>query len=130
MVEPQSRTILEELRKVTGCRISPQLIGPQTFLKLLNRHYGEPNFQSEVQDGNIRMVDPDQPIEPPVESPKSLPPLPTNGAASQASSSIADTLGRLETTQRHEVAVLRAMVELLIDRGVFTREEYLARVRK
>src|SRR5581483_6805791 len=37
MVEPQSRTILDELRKVTGCRISPQLIGPQTFLKLLNR---------------------------------------------------------------------------------------------
>src|SRR5581483_8664406 len=97
---------------------------------LLNRHYGEPNFQSEVQDGNIRMVDPEQPIEAPVELPKSIPPLPTNGAAGQAPSSIAETLGRLETTQRHEVAVLRAMVELLIDRGVFTREEYLARVRK
>src|ERR1700723_499295 len=40
MVEPQNPSVLDDLRKATGCRISPQLIGPQTFLKLLNRHYG------------------------------------------------------------------------------------------
>ena len=35
-----------------------------------------------------------------------------------------------EEAQRKEVAALKAMVEVLIDKGVFTREEYLARVKR
>jgi hypothetical protein len=130
MVEPQNPAILDELRKWTGCKISPQLIGPQTFLKLLNRHYGPPGFHDDPKAGNFRMVDPDgPPVE--VEGAKPPPPTGTNGdGAIRHSQPIAEALSRIENTQRHEVAVLRAMVELLIDRGVFTREEYLARVRK
>jgi hypothetical protein len=130
MVEPQNPAILDELRKATGCRISPQLIGPQTFLKLINRHYVPQGFHDDPKDGNFRMVDPDLPAM--TESAK--PPPPTAAVDGEAPvrqpKSISEALGRIESTQRHEVAVLRAMVELLIDRGVFTREEYLARVRK
>ncbi len=41
-----------------------------------------------------------------------------------------DSLSRLEDNQRKEVTALKAMVELLIEKGVFTRDEYLAKVRK
>ena len=132
MVEPQNPAILDDLRKATGCRILPQLIGPQTFLKLLNRHYGPPGFHDDPNSGNFRMVDPDAPpVAVAVDDVKPPPPTGANGDATLPNSQpIAAALGRIESTQRHEVAVLRAMVELLIDRGVFTREEYLARVRK
>jgi len=41
-----------------------------------------------------------------------------------------ESLTRLEDNQRKEVSALKAMVELLIEKGVFTRDEYLAKVRK
>jgi hypothetical protein len=42
----------------------------------------------------------------------------------------AESLAKLEDNQRKEVSALKAMVELLIEKGVFTRDEYLAKVRK
>jgi hypothetical protein len=39
-------------------------------------------------------------------------------------------LRAVEDVQRKEVAAIKAMVELLIEKGVFTREEYLAKVRR
>lgn len=52
------------------------------------------------------------------------PPVSGNGQ------SPSDTLRQLEDVQRKEVAAIKAMVELLIERGVFTREEYLAKVKR
>jgi hypothetical protein len=42
----------------------------------------------------------------------------------------AEQLTQIEEAQRKEVAALKGMVELLIEKGVFSREEYLAKVRK
>jgi hypothetical protein len=42
----------------------------------------------------------------------------------------AELLAGIEEAQRREVGALKAMVELLIERGVFTREEYLARLKR
>jgi hypothetical protein len=41
-----------------------------------------------------------------------------------------EVLRGVEDTQRRSVAALKAMVELLIEKGVFSRDEYLARVRR
>ena len=72
---------------------------------------------------------------PPPAPPISLaeaPPRLTNDLVSPlpAGSSPAESLARLEDNQRKEVTALKAMVEVLIEKGVFTREEYLAKVRK
>ena len=61
------------------------------------------------------------------------PPLarpPEAAAARPASGSPADLLRSVEDVQRKEVAALKAMVELLIEKGVFSREEYLAKVKR
>ena len=41
-----------------------------------------------------------------------------------------EQLAAIEEAQRKEVTVLKGMVELLIEKGVFSRDEYLAKVRK
>ncbi len=41
-----------------------------------------------------------------------------------------DTLASVEEMQRREVGAIKAMVDLLIQKGVFTREEYLAKVKR
>ncbi|RKH34408.1 general secretion pathway protein GspE, partial [Corallococcus llansteffanensis] len=42
----------------------------------------------------------------------------------------AELLKSVEEVQRKEVAALKAMVELLIEKGIFSREEYLAKVKR
>ena len=41
-----------------------------------------------------------------------------------------EVLRGMEETQRRAVAALKAMVDLLIEKGVFSREEYLLRVKR
>lgn len=41
-----------------------------------------------------------------------------------------DLVKGLEEVQRKEVVALKAMVELLIEKRVFTRDEYLAKVKR
>ena len=55
------------------------------------------------------------------------PPLQQNGAPRTAA---VEVLRGVEETQRRSVAALKAMVELLIEKGVFSREEYLGRVKR
>jgi hypothetical protein len=52
-------------------------------------------------------------------------PSPAGGGGSPA-----ELLKAVEEVQRKEVAALKAMVELLIEKGIFSREEYLAKVRR
>ena len=47
-----------------------------------------------------------------------------------ARASALEVLRGVEETQRRSVAALKAMVELLIEKGVFSRDEYLARVKR
>lgn len=41
-----------------------------------------------------------------------------------------DLLRAVEEVQRKEVSALKAMVELMIEKGIFSREEYLAKVKR
>ena len=41
-----------------------------------------------------------------------------------------EQLAQMEESHRKEVAALKAMIELLIEKGFFSRDEYLAKVRK
>ena len=154
MAEPQNLSQIDEFRKVTGCKLAPRLVGPGALTRLLNRAYGsaDATLEEEVAEESFKMINAqgntliksidqlraEAGVPPPVEEsqtqpapvrpvsrPPSLPPPPIAG-----DDSVRSLLQRLEEGQRKEVAALRAMVELLIDRGVFSREEYLARIRR
>ena len=65
------------------------------------------------------------------EKPAPAPVPSSNPAPTSASDSGAlNLLTRFEEIQKREVATVRALVELLIERGYFTKEEYLAKMRR
>jgi hypothetical protein len=155
MAEPQNLSQMDELRKVTGCKLAPRLVGSGTLTRLLNRAYGsaDATLEDDVpsEGEGFKMVDAqgrtliksldqmraEAGVPPPVDEARAGPPVPSARPASMpppppvaADDSVRGLLQRLEEGQRKEVAALRAMVELLIERGVFSRDEYLARIRR
>jgi hypothetical protein len=139
---------------VTRCRVQVQLAGRTSIAKAFRRFYeGESDFEDTSSPDEMKFVDAqghtvnksrDQ-IEaehwakkggrPSLEMPRasapppaaSVPPGLTPKAA--ANGDPAETLKAIEETQKKEVIALRSMVELLIQKGIFTREEYLAKVK-
>jgi hypothetical protein len=145
MAEPQNVDVVDTIRARTGCRIVTHLAGRTAIARAISRFYVGQAELSEVDGGAFRVVD------------SSGQPLVRNGherataRAGSPSANAAQTAGRargvppstaaapqdpiellraIEDIQRREVAALRAMVELLIDKGVFSREEYLAKVNR
>jgi hypothetical protein len=157
MSEPQNIKHLDTLRSITGCRILPQLAGQQAIGRAVSRFY-ESSAEVPAQEGSFKVLDaqgnalveslrdaPQARAAPPVSlapsgagSPRgpersqssrsAAPAQPAPGA--QRSASPADRLSVIEEAQRKEVAALKALVSLLIEHGIFSREEYLARVKR
>jgi hypothetical protein len=158
MAEPQNLKQLDTLRAMTRLRIVPQLAGRQAIAKAFGRIYDGEEEIGDVSDGSFKLVDAQghtlikaaadvakekAPERRPsaVAVPAAAPPRTQTAPAaprastlgempSTAGKSPADTLRAIEDAQRKEVAALKGMVELLIEKGVFTREEYLARVKR
>jgi hypothetical protein len=154
MAEPQNLKHLDTLRSVSRCRITPQLAGRQAIAKSFARFYeGEAEMGAEAEDG-FKLVDSQghtlikniddvrAPARrstgqaaaitmPPAAAPLAPPPrAPTQELPSAGQKSPADMLRAIEEAQRKEVTALKGMVELMIEKGVFTREEYLAKVKR
>ncbi|MHB1846344.1 MAG: GspE/PulE/PilB domain-containing protein [Deltaproteobacteria bacterium] len=150
MAEPQNLAQLDELRKVTGCKLAPRLIGSKALNRAQSRAFGGAESAVEDDGEGFKMVDSQgrtliksidqvraEAAPPPVAEAPRPPPLRPPPPARPAPAPVAAggddpraLLQRLEEAQRKEVAALRAMVEILIERGVFTRDEYLARIRR
>jgi hypothetical protein len=149
MAEPQNLKQLDTLRSVTRCRITPQIAGRQAIARAFSRLYQGDNELSDSEEGFkfvdaqghtlIKSIDevkaadaarkasqsPAQNIKmAPVRAPTTEVPPPV------ANKTPGEMLRAIEEAQRKEVTALKGMVELLIEKGVFTREEYLAKVKR
>jgi hypothetical protein len=151
MAEPQNLKQLDTLRSVSRCRITPQLAGRQAIARSFARFYEGEAEMSDAED-SFKLVDSQghtliknaEDVKAPerrssttgaaeIKMPPPAPPPPAPRASTQevaSSKSPADMLRAIEDAQRKEVAALKGMVELLIAKGVFTREEYLAKVKR
>ncbi|HEX4386590.1 MAG TPA: hypothetical protein VH083_26735 [Myxococcales bacterium] len=139
MSDPLNIHVTDHLRSLTGCRIEAQLAGASAIRHAISRWYrGEELIDDQ---SSIKIVDNSgasvvtqkrqPPRAPAITAPPTLPPPPPqqlqNGAPRTAA---VEVLRGVEETQRRSVAALKAMVELLIEKGVFSRDEYLARVKR
>lgn len=149
MAEPQNLEDIDTLRSVSRCRVVPQLAGAQAIGRAFSRLYESHESLDSDVEGSFKMLDNQSntvirsteeiarrreaerrekgraspaPEAPPVAEA----PLPT----SLKGRSPSELLHAIEQAQRKEVAALKGMVELLIEKGVFTRDEYLAKVRR
>jgi hypothetical protein len=144
MSDPLNLSVTDHLRSLTqGVRIDAQLAGASAIRHAISRWYrGEELFADEgsamkiVNNSGNSVVTLD-PRRKPQNAPPPAPPARTNGRAAPAAEAAApphltavEVLRSVEETQRRSVAALKAMVELLIEKGVFSRDEYLSRVKR
>ena len=134
MAEPQNVQVVDTVRARTGCRVVTHLAGRTAIARAISRFYVGQAELSESDGGAFKVVDSaGRPLVKNGHDRASAP----NGAPSAsparnggASHDPIEVLRAIEDIQRREVAALKAMVELLIDKGVFSREEYLAKVNR
>jgi hypothetical protein len=128
MSDPANVMVTDHLRSLTGCRIEAQLAGASAIRAAIARWYRGEELESD--DSSMKIVnnsgDSVVTVDPKKPQPKSA--AAQDGKAARTSA--LEVLRGVEETQRRSVAALKAMVELLIEKGVFSREEYLARVKR
>lgn len=157
MAEPQNIRHLDTLRSVTRCRIIPRVAGRDAIGRALSRFYQGEAELSQVAGDSFKLLNSQgltidtsaDEVDPPLPSTQRRSNSVTAHAASQAAESPhrgtpsygqlppapagrspQELLKAIEEAQRKEVAALKGLVETLIEKGVFTRDEYLARVKR
>src|SRR5438445_4880130 len=132
MSDPGNVMITDHLRTMTGCRIEAQLAGASAIRGAIFRWYRGEELSEDAQSSmkivnnsgdSVVTGDAEQRVQ---KGPSSG----RNGGNGQARPSAVEVLRGVEETQRPPAAALKAMVELLIEKGVFSREEYLSRVKR
>jgi hypothetical protein len=141
VADPLNVRHLDELRAITKCRIIPNVAGRTAIARAYARLYEDGGELSDA-DTNFKVVDAQGRTVVknmggiPQQAPQQAPPRPAANRPSQETPTAkpagnpSEMLKTVEEVQRKEVAALKAMVELLIEKGVFTREEYLAKVKR
>jgi type II secretion system (T2SS) protein E len=143
VADPLNVRHLDELRAITKCRIVPNVAGRTSIARAYARLYdgqaelaeADTNFKVLDAQGRtvVKEVRQDGTV-PPSGTPRPAPVAParpsSGGTPSVKPGNPSELLKTVEEVQRKEVAALKAMVELLIEKGVFTREEYLAKVKR
>jgi hypothetical protein len=143
MSDPGNVMVTDHVRQIAGCRIEAHIAGATAIRNAVARWYrgtelneGESTGMKIMNNAGITQVTVDprkkrpEPAPAARPTPTSMPPpvaQPRNGGAVRPSA--VEVLRGVEETQRRSVAALKAMVELLIEKGVFSREEYLSRVK-
>jgi hypothetical protein len=141
MSDPGNVMVTDHVRQIAGCKIEAHLAGASAIRNAIARWYRGHELNEEQSTGmkiinnagnTMVTVDPrkqrgELPARP-LSSPPPVAPQPRNGGGDVRPSAV-EVLRGVEETQRRSVAALKAMVELLIEKGVFSREEYLSRVK-
>jgi type II secretion system (T2SS) protein E len=133
MSDPLNISATDHLVSLTGGRkIETKLAGASAIRHAISRWYrGEELLRDDGEQPSMRIVNNAGNTvtgfnqAPAAAAAKSSP----EGAARSRQSAV-EVLRGVEETQRRSVAALKAMVELLIEKGVFSRDEYLARVKR
>lgn len=140
--DPTNVAAIDELRFRTGLRIEPVLAGPRELGKALQQIFGlGAPYRPELPDA-IELEDiPDQPIDRTASytatmaasglsiDPEDLATDPGQESHGKGPGPAAgDLVRRLDAAQRQQQRALRVLLDLLVEKGVFSREDYLARM--
>ena len=134
MAEPQNLKHVDTLRSVARLRIQPQIAGRQAIARAFSRIYGSGSADVADAPESFKVVDSlGNTVVKGAEGPPAPESRPSGREAlptSVAGRSPRELLEALTEAQIKEVGVLKGVIALLIEKGVFTREEYLAKVRR
>jgi type II secretion system (T2SS) protein E len=138
MVDPTNVAAIDELAFKTGYKIQTTIAGEGQINEAIDQHLGPgipfgSNFESRrygVEPGHAQMA----------ASGIALDDAPADGEASLLQSSVTarepqksealEMARRIDGAQKQQKKAIRAMVELLIEKGIFSRDEYMDLVNK
>ena len=141
MSDPLNISATDHLVSLTGGRkVETRLAGASAIRHAISRWYrGEEMLRDDGEQPSMKIVNNAgntveravvgigaRSVKAPAAAAAKLPPEPPPRSRPSA----VEVLRGVEDTQRRSVAALKAMVELLIEKGVFSRDEYLARVKR
>jgi hypothetical protein len=141
MSDPLNISATDHLVSLTGGRkVETRLAGASAIRHAISRWYrGEEMLRDDGEQPSMKIVNNAgntveravvgigaRSVKAPAAAAAKLPPEPPPRSRPSA----VEVLRGVEETQRRSVAALKAMVELLIEKGVFSRDEYLARVKR
>jgi hypothetical protein len=147
MADPLNLAVIDDLRARTGLKIRTSIAGESQIQNAVRRLYGiasaivdDPSDwlvpTGEVRVERVGASNGAMPVLSGVPVVPSAPPLSELPAAapeapmSVASPSVMAMARAIEGAQKNQIRAIRALVELLVDRGAFTREEYLERIQR
>jgi type II secretion system (T2SS) protein E len=137
MSDPLNISATDHLVSITGGRkIETQLAGASAIRNAISRWYrGEELLGDTQQSGRMRIINNAGDTVVGFDTRNLAKAVAPKAAKQQqvptpARQSAVEVLRGVEETQRRSVAALKAMVELLIEKGIFSRDEYLARVKR
>jgi len=133
MSDPLNISATDHLVSLTGGRkIETRIAGAGAIRHAISRWYRGEEMLRDDSEQSMKIVNNagNTVVGFSTRTPKPATPRPVQAAAANGRESAVDVLRGVEETQRRSVAALKAMVELLIEKGVFSRDEYLARVKR
>jgi hypothetical protein len=141
MSDPLNISATDHLVSLTGGRkVETRLAGASAIRHAISRWYrGEEMLRDDGEQPSMKIVNnAGNTVERSVvgigsrsvKAPASAAAKPAPEPPARSRPSAVEVLRGVEETQRRSVAALKAMVELLIEKGVFSRDEYLARVKR
>lgn len=134
MCEPQNPDVMESLKAVTGCRIMAQLTGRTAFMAAYRRFYDDGIELSELEE-SFRSMDPSlnaravTSIELREVTANNLP-IPESVHHPEPQDSVTALTPLDEALRMTDHLEVRALIELLIEKGIFTRQELAAKLRR
>jgi len=141
MSDPLNISATDHLVSLTGGRrVETRLAGASAIRHAISRWYrGEEMLRDDGEQPSMKIVNnAGNTVERSVvgigsrsvKAPAAAAAKPAPEPPARSRPSAVEVLRGVEETQRRSVAALKAMVELLIEKGVFSRDEYLARVKR
>lgn len=155
MADPINVTAIDEMSRRTGLRIQPTVGGERAINLAMTRIYGEStpelatqgimldNLNEKRVTWDVGPVNPSGGPPPPGTAAPFVPPSPSvmaslvpsqpppaGAAAAGPMPSLPELVSALELAQKKQLKAIRAMAELLIEKGVISREDYIARLNR
>jgi hypothetical protein len=110
MAEPDNLILTDEIAFRAGCRVSVVIAGETALANAIRSHYFGQGDSDPTGVFPFEQIDVQ--------------------ASSKNLEELDQRLSRLETFQEKEVKVLKTLVELLINKGLFSRGEYLRKIEE
>ncbi|MBW1808520.1 MAG: hypothetical protein JRJ19_01550 [Deltaproteobacteria bacterium] len=135
MADPRNLGIVDEIGFKTGCKVQVAIAGEKALaVKIREKYFGEnlPVRATSVNQSTEQAMEFTTPLGDKMVSADEdrfmVDEKPTPAAKPGGTASFSEKLKRLELLQKKQVQVLKVVVELLMEKGYFTRDEYRERV--